>query len=60
MQNERMHTAQSQHGQGVVARALVRFLLLLAFFFAIPFVAAGRLDWWQAWLLVGHLARPLP
>jgi protein-S-isoprenylcysteine O-methyltransferase Ste14 len=36
----------------VLWKAVIRFFLLMAFMFTILFLAAGRIDWWEAWAYV--------
>ena len=44
---------QSQPGANsrAMARAAIRFLILILLTLGVPFLAAGRLDWWPAWVL---------
>jgi fatty acid desaturase len=50
------HTLNQEPGGAPAARipwrAVVQFLVLVALLIAVPFVAAGRLDWWGGWAYV--------
>ena len=37
-----------------IVKAIIRFLVLMVMMLAVLFLAAGRLNWWEAWAYVGQ------
>ena len=49
------HTPSTEPNGGMSAvlwKAVIRFFLLMVLMFAVLFLAAGRIDWWEAWAYV--------
>jgi protein-S-isoprenylcysteine O-methyltransferase Ste14 len=48
--NNQINSQSSNNGLSAdVLKAIMRFLLMTIFMLAVLFLAAGRLDWWEAW-----------
>ncbi|MBI5305028.1 MAG: isoprenylcysteine carboxylmethyltransferase family protein [Chloroflexi bacterium] len=47
---------QTALSKSTIRKAVAGLVVITAFPAAIMFLAAGRLDWWEAWLMIGVLA----
>jgi hypothetical protein len=43
----------NQPGTALLVKALIRFLVLSLIMLAVLFIAAGSLQWWEAWVYTG-------
>jgi protein-S-isoprenylcysteine O-methyltransferase Ste14 len=54
MNNQRSSTHQEPGIGAALSKAMLRFLFLVVFMFAVLFLSAGSVKWWEAWVYVAQ------